>query len=498
MDPAPSGSSDPVPTSSNSSTESSSSGGALAGLLASLRGSSKGGDFGTMLALSGGRGRADGAASGRSSRMDTGSGASGRRQTGDKSGDGIHSKTTAPDPSPSSSAGSAAPAVEPGTLPALPPAPDAAAEISLLGGGNFMTPSGESVGSKNSEASGLAAEDAAEAVTSGGLRGRLSASGLSLRSLGMAGRNGAPGATGPAGAPAKDGAAQPESDSSETELAETSAVLGANGATEATGANYEDVAALREKFAVSAEASSGGAEGAKSGGDKNSLAADDKMVANDEKPVGTTIAPVSPLMQSHADPHPSQTHSGTWAVEAAGGISGSAAGTDLGAASSSGKPDAAATAHQAVAAALEIADAQATRGDQAAHSVNLNLKFGEDTLGIRVEMRGGEVRTQFVTDSAELRSALSAEWGATTNSSPSRDYHLAAPEFSGSNGGSMNFSSDAGSSYSQSRGSQDFATSTDGGFGSGFSGSAEPALATAAPDPAPSAASTARYLQTFA
>ena len=66
-------------------------------------------------------------------------------------------------------------------------------------------------------------------------------------------------------------------------------------------------------------------------------------------------------------------------------------------------------AHRAVETILNVVDAQ-RQSSANASSVNLHFKFGGDDLAVRVQMRGGEVQTQFLTDSAELRSALTSEW----------------------------------------------------------------------------------------
>lgn len=66
-------------------------------------------------------------------------------------------------------------------------------------------------------------------------------------------------------------------------------------------------------------------------------------------------------------------------------------------------------AHRAVETIMNVVEAQ-RNGAANASSVNLHFKFGGDDLAVRVQLRGGEVLTQFLTDSAELRSALSSEW----------------------------------------------------------------------------------------
>ena len=66
-------------------------------------------------------------------------------------------------------------------------------------------------------------------------------------------------------------------------------------------------------------------------------------------------------------------------------------------------------AHRAVETILNVVEAQ-RQGAANASSVNLHFKFGAEDLAVRVQLRGGEVLTQFMTDSAELRGAISSEW----------------------------------------------------------------------------------------
>jgi len=104
------------------------------------------------------------------------------------------------------------------------------------------------------------------------------------------------------------------------------------------------------------------------------------------------------------------------------------------------------TARDAVETVVKIADAQSARTDATASSVNLGFKFGDDHLGVRVELRSGQVHTQFTTSSPELRDALSAQFttlvsGSTSTSSggtgggSDRPYTFAAAEFSSAPGG---------------------------------------------------------------
>lgn len=66
-------------------------------------------------------------------------------------------------------------------------------------------------------------------------------------------------------------------------------------------------------------------------------------------------------------------------------------------------------AHRAVETIFNVVEAQ-RNGLSNATSVNLHFKFGGDDLAVRVQMRGGEVQTQFLTDSSDLRAALASEW----------------------------------------------------------------------------------------
>ena len=78
-------------------------------------------------------------------------------------------------------------------------------------------------------------------------------------------------------------------------------------------------------------------------------------------------------------------------------------------------PATASNAREALDAVIKIADAQATRTEAGASTVSVGLKFGEEHLDIRVEMRDGEVHTRFSTDSTDLRTALSSgEWQTLT------------------------------------------------------------------------------------
>jgi hypothetical protein len=94
-------------------------------------------------------------------------------------------------------------------------------------------------------------------------------------------------------------------------------------------------------------------------------------------------------------------------------------------------------AGRAVATVTNLVDTQFTASMQKSGSVQLRLKFGGEDLNVRVELRGGEVHTDFRTDSPELRAALNREWQAVAGQSSESLRRFVEPVFSpsSSNGG---------------------------------------------------------------
>lgn len=88
-------------------------------------------------------------------------------------------------------------------------------------------------------------------------------------------------------------------------------------------------------------------------------------------------------------------------------------------------------AHRAVETILNVVDAQRSRAEDAS-VVNLHFKFAGEDLAVRVQLRGGEVHTQFRTDSAELRAALANEWRAVAGQGGEPGARLIEPVFAGS------------------------------------------------------------------
>jgi len=86
-------------------------------------------------------------------------------------------------------------------------------------------------------------------------------------------------------------------------------------------------------------------------------------------------------------------------------------------------------AQRAVEAVVEVVEAQAATRFQPAPGVQLHLKLGGEDIAIRVELREGNVHTQFRTDSPEVRQAIAQEWNVLRAESPERTLRYLEPEF---------------------------------------------------------------------
>jgi hypothetical protein len=209
-------------------------------------------------------------------------------------------------------------------------------------------------------------------------------------------------------------------------------------------------------IAAAAPTNSSPAVDPKLGSDKNSLDVDKKYDTEVTNEAGTGVANSSAVptnFSSNARSTPAASAAVTLHtmgregnVPAVGptliGVSGSTAASFGAANASSDRSAASVTAQDAVATVIKLAEAQQTRSEASAGSVNLGFKFGDEHLGVRVELRSGQIHTQFTTNSPELREALTNQFvsltgGTGSNSSGSngnsgRPYSFAQPEFTGS------------------------------------------------------------------
>ncbi|MBA4137681.1 MAG: hypothetical protein C0518_10230 [Opitutus sp.] len=140
-------------------------------------------------------------------------------------------------------------------------------------------------------------------------------------------------------------------------------------------------------------------------------------------------------------------------------------------------------ARRAIDTVTSVVDAQAAARMQPAPVVQLRFKVGSEDLSVRVELRHGEVHTEFRTDSADLRSALSQEWRAVT-ARPESAVRFLEPVLFAANAtgqGSTSFSSHGQSSSQQQQHAQQQFRAQSDFFGSvGRSFAATPAASTSA------------------
>jgi hypothetical protein len=105
-------------------------------------------------------------------------------------------------------------------------------------------------------------------------------------------------------------------------------------------------------------------------------------------------------------------------------------------------------AHRAVETVLNVVESQADRSGLD-HTVNLHFNFAGDNLSVRVQLRGGEVQTRFLTDSNDLRSSLATEWRALSGRSGLSGLRLADPVFASSSSSGAGTGSQGQQSNSQ-------------------------------------------------
>lgn len=107
-------------------------------------------------------------------------------------------------------------------------------------------------------------------------------------------------------------------------------------------------------------------------------------------------------------------------------------------------------AHEAVEVVMHATEQLAARDQK---SVRLQFSVGDAQLDVRVALHANEVRTQFRTDSAELRQALSHEWQAVAVElgSGDRGLRMAPAVFSSSSNDQSAFNAFAGDTSSRQR-----------------------------------------------
>lgn len=160
-------------------------------------------------------------------------------------------------------------------------------------------------------------------------------------------------------------------------------------------------------------------EALESGQGKNFLSGEGEEVSSDTEPAGITVAEAraTMFMPPHVDlPAVSQTVS---APVAALVVQGPAAEREP-------MPELTAVtiAHRAVDAVNEVVEAQAASKLQPVPSVQLKFRVGSDDLSVRVEYRAGVVRTEFRTDSPELRTAIDQEWSKVVGQASTAAHYL--------------------------------------------------------------------------
>ena len=115
-----------------------------------------------------------------------------------------------------------------------------------------------------------------------------------------------------------------------------------------------------------------------------------------------------------------------------------------------------ATVRGAVQAVMQVVDLQSAKADASSSSVNLHFKIGDSSLAVRVEMQSGTVHTQFITDSTDLRNAISREGQSVTNSPTSKSTQFADPVFSSSGDTSSTFGQASQQGREQQQASQNY------------------------------------------
>ncbi len=201
-----------------------------------------------------------------------------------------------------------------------------------------------------------------------------------------------------------------------------------------------------EKFAGKFSVSARPDDPARGFGEKNFLVAPDKEVTDSDETGGIGVAKPEGTMPAffatrQITPERFEAVAHSWMSDGASTnpmTESTAASTESTAAAS--------LARKAVDTIQSVIETQHIRTDHMG-VVSLNFKFGAEDLAVRVQLRDGEVHTQFRTDSPELRAALSDEWHAlATGQSGESGSRLIEPVFAPSNSSLSQQHSGSGSS----------------------------------------------------
>lgn len=155
-----------------------------------------------------------------------------------------------------------------------------------------------------------------------------------------------------------------------------------------------------EKNAASLSVPSGKGNGRESTAEKNFLTIGTKAVTTDSAQAGISVADSRAAMPAAPHHLPPVAPAATPVTPTDAGVERQGTGESL--------------ARRAVDTVVEIVHAQVVARMQPAPSVQLRFKVGHEDLAVRVQLRDGEVHTEFRTDNAELRAAVTQEWRAVT------------------------------------------------------------------------------------
>jgi hypothetical protein len=161
---------------------------------------------------------------------------------------------------------------------------------------------------------------------------------------------------------------------------------------------------------------------------KSFLSIVDKQLRGEGRGSGIAAAKFGANMPEQAPTTLPQTFGAVKAAEMAGGLATGVSGVPVESAElSESLPSG---ARRAVDTALNLMEIQAGQRGRDLSTVSVRMKFAGEDLAIRVEMRGGEVRTSFLTASPDLRAAISREWQAASTEWPLHLLRFNEPEFS--------------------------------------------------------------------